>query len=852
MKSIFKFVFIILLCIGPLFAQSNFSIEGYTQFLENHQDLSFQNIYSDFPPPQTYYSDRVTSSLQQYTYLDSISKLYSITDDEHHLLEKYHFFVSERLSFDSFGEALHDIYSKDMPVMVTSDAILHALHYSYDQILFYVEKTFLTNQLNQLLNTLWDKFPDIYSLYENDSLLVKPLNDVDLYLTIAKSLYEEELLTARYANQSHVKAIWDAIEAEQMVTMPLFSDPGKRRYLDFSQFTVRGHYTRTFWDEGEEQTLDYYFQTMMWLGRADFWFNAPPSVDDAWTVKDMQRMVFGASLLNELLTLANTNDILNTFETILQFLVGESDNLTPFEYVDVWNTLQIEQTSDLLSDSVYAQLIDVLTHSQNASQRILSNVFIYDPFLTEVPELPVSYRLIGQRFVFDSYIFGSLVFPHIQFQNQQIWRPLPDPLDILFVLGNDNALPLLENEINTYHYASQINALRYLSDAYDDSFWEVSLYNTWLNAIRALNPDEQPDSLPYFMHTIAWQHEKINTQLASWSQLRHDNLLYAKQSYTGGTGCSYPYSYVEPYPLFFERIEQFADDAHQFFSGLDEMDSNYILYYFENLAEHMHKLKVIAEKETQRIPIDNLEADYLKKMLFISGMSGAPPFSGWYSSLFFVPDDAAVNDFIIADVHTQPTDQWGAMVGNILHVGTGKINLGVFLAEAPVEGYSKTAFVGPVMSYYEKVNSNFDRLTDERWTDLVEANNLPDRPDWVNVYLADHEGKQRTAGRMLLGTLYSAIDDEKISDPKEFFVNKNYPNPFNPRTCLSFYLPEKEHVSVTIYNAVGKQITILTDQAYQAGKHEIFWDAKDNPSGVYFVNVIAGSQIRTRKILLIK
>ena len=56
----------------------------------------------------------------------------------------------------------------------------------------------------------------------------------------------------------------------------------------------------------------------------------------------------------------------------------------------------------------------------------------------------------------------------------------------------------------------------------------------WLNSIRKLNPPKDRSALPQFMQTAAFWQEKLNTQLSSWAQLRHDNLLYAKQSYTGG------------------------------------------------------------------------------------------------------------------------------------------------------------------------------------------------------------------------------------------------------------------------------------------------------------------------------
>ncbi len=63
------------------------------------------------------------------------------------------------------------------------------------------------------------------------------------------------------------------------------------------------------------------------------------------------------------------------------------------------------------------------------------------------------------------------------------------------------------------------------------------------------------------MNTAAFWQEKMNTQLASWTELRHDNLLYAKQSYTGGTICSYPYSYVEPFPEFYQNLKDFSTQA---------------------------------------------------------------------------------------------------------------------------------------------------------------------------------------------------------------------------------------------------------------------------------------------------
>ena len=103
-------------------------------------------------------------------------------------------------------------------------------------------------------------------------------------------------------------------------------------------------------------------------------------------------------------------------------------------------------------------------------------------------------------------------------------------------------------------------------------------------------------------------------------------------------------------------------------------------------------------------------------------------------------------DYLIADVHTSPTDEAGAMVGWVKHVGTGPINLGVMVL--PLEGKS-IAFVSPMMSYYEHLTTNFRRLTDEEWALIY--NVAPSlRPDFVNAWLADVKGNRRPGGVMLL------------------------------------------------------------------------------------------------------
>ena len=134
---------------------------------------------------------------------------------------------------------------------------------------------------------------------------------------------------------------------------------------------------------------------------------------------------------------------------------------------------------------------------------------------------------MGQRFVVDSYVFANVVYDRIVHQETKVMRALPQPLDAMFVLGANHALPLLQEELEGYPYAGNLHALRYLVDDYDESFWSENAYNLWLTAIRGLNTLPE-GAVPGPMTTQAWSHKTLNTQLGSWAELRHDTLLYAK------------------------------------------------------------------------------------------------------------------------------------------------------------------------------------------------------------------------------------------------------------------------------------------------------------------------------------
>jgi hypothetical protein len=102
------------------------------------------------------------------------------------------------------------------------------------------------------------------------------------------------------------------------------------------------------------------------------------------------------------------------------------------------------------------------------------------------------------------------------------------------------------------------------------------------------------------------------------------------------------------------------------------------------------------------------------------------------------------------------------------------------------------------------------------------------------------------------------IPEKEPTDlPDGFTLHQNYPNPFNPSTRIDFSLPQAARVTLTVYNVLGRQVTVLADGQFSAGDHSIIWDGMDRTGepvagGMYLYRLSAGDITQTRKMLLVK
>lgn len=689
-----------------------------------------------------------------------------LADDELSRLRESGFVISNRKRFPSFADGWLTIYKADLPLYVSADALLHVVHRSYDRMLEDLEVLVLMTRLQGLLGGMREHLAGA----EGASLPAQVREDADLFTAVALGLLEgRHVPPAAGADAALIASLTDrAAAAQGMAIVTLF---GSARKVDFSAFKPRGHYAldlspppppptsgssggtlpagsatkaadlekrvdelkRTIRAAAGQAappnsgapSLRRYFQAMAWLGRIDARIAVPDKESRALRL-DRRELVLACALRalmgdHETAAWKDLESATNTF-------VGERDAMGPADIDRLLADVGVKGLAGLGSVADDKLLAKIMS-GKYGEQRITGDIFYDDDHKGPTP-LPRSFSFTGQRYVPDAHVLSEVVHDRVPY------RLMPSPLDVAFaVLANDKAKDLLHDDLDRYHYAATLEGARDRVGARGDAGWNDSLYDLWLGALRTLS--RTPDApLDPTMRTDAWSKRLLNTELASWAELRHDTVLYAKQSYTFGVGCSFPDAYVDPYPAFYEKLGLYATKGQAMMAALDLGQATALrtqmTEFFGRLDLVTRTLGHMAQEEERgaRPSPDELA--------FVNGaVSEDPPalgcgpvqrrVHGWYIGLFYGQDDALAFKPTIADVHTQPTDLGGNPVGKVLHVGTGSPRTMVVNLDL---GGGPRPFVGVVSTYNEVVTENFQRYTDEEWRRAIAGDNAEDVP-WM-------------------------------------------------------------------------------------------------------------------------
>ncbi|UCH60852.1 MAG: DUF3160 domain-containing protein [Anaerolineales bacterium] len=610
----------------------------------------------------------------------------------------------------------------NLPVFVTSDSILHVYHLLFDKVLRTAEVQYFIPLLRNLNASLLSETDRQYQELVGTAWEEAARRTV-AFVAIASQLLEANVQVPDYSLDL-VQAELAQIEAADNIQLsPLF--PGLENGEDYTQYIPRGHYTRS--DE-----LKAYFKSMMWYGRMTFRLKTnDPEVGRAETRS--------ALLLARALRQASVNgrpaleDWMDLYSPTV-FFVGRSDDLTALQYLDIMDSLYGPELalSALADDSKLEAFIEQA--NLLPAPQILG-IVIWDT--DNIEETTKGMRFMGQRFVPDAYIFRQLIYRNVGTRERP--RPLPKGMDIPAAMGSERAYQILEqmNETSFENYPQQMEKMRSWTASLTQEDWTETLYNTWLYSFYPLL--EVPgEGYPAFMRSGAWMDKQLNTVLGSWAELKHDTILYAKQVYAelgGGPPPPPPLppkGYVEPVPQFFARLAALTEMTRSGLENrglLDELDRQ-SLETLENLAR---SLQVMAEKELSGEPLS--EEEYTRIRFY----------GGEIENLTMAAADTDMQDpnaprfmeeepqaAVVADVATNPNPP-----ATVLEEAVGRVNpiyVVVPIIEADGSSYLQVT-KGGVFSYYEFPWPIEDRLTDEKWRQMLADGEAPSPPEWTQSFL---------------------------------------------------------------------------------------------------------------------
>jgi Protein of unknown function (DUF3160) len=655
----------------------------------------------------------VSASLQEVANLRAFTKEIPLQPEQQRLLAKNLFVCTP-----TRAEQLFHLYENNdylnVPSFVSTDTVLQVYHVFYDFTLRTVETEALTPALRRLTQGMLAAALEAGKQASDPKLKQAALKNTAYFGVAAELMGLKAELPAEAAGM--VRAERALIDQHSGFAVGAIF-PYK---VDYSQFVPRGHYTRS-------EALKRFFRAMMWYGIAPFALHY--QAGGSMTRAD-EPILQGLMLVGSLYR-AGLDDEWATVYEPTAFYVGTADDLTPAEWKRVSDAVfgKDAPASAFADKTRFEAFVAAIRKARPA--RIQQRMALED----QVPAPDVQLRFMGQRYLPDSEILQRLSVP--------IERPFPSGLDVMAVLGSPRAAQILDNYPKVYNahawagYPAERKQLTEEFARIQPEQWTANLYWSWLYALRSLL-DPVPQGYPSFMRSDAWQDKSIHTALASWAELRHDTILYGKQSAAEcGDGEEKPFvkGYVEPNVLFYDRLLKLTRQSRDGLSRR-KLLSDTLKDRFEQFDDLLTFLKRVSEKELQNQKLTEEQYNQIRyiggelERLTLSVMTGSP-------TTWELVSQADRDMAVVADVHTA--------IPKVLEEAVGHAN--EILAIVPIEGRLSLTR-GAVFSYYEFTHPIDDRLTDEKWQEILKGNRAPEPPIWTHSFLLPGQPRRLKSDEM--------------------------------------------------------------------------------------------------------
>jgi hypothetical protein len=662
------------------------------------------------------------------------------SDEQKKLLAQNAFFVNPSRYSEFFPLYEENRYSYT-PSFITTDSMLHNYHLMFDFLLKQLEEQKLAPELKQLNNAMLLEVLKQYNNLKGTEWENAAKRNVGFF-SVGSKLLDASVKIPSIV-ESEVNQELALIEAHQgiekspvmnigggedvMIMTPQGLQPLEALKEDYSQYIPRGHYDKT-------EQLKAYFKSMVWYGRLTFRMKNDDEIKSAL-------------LITLALNKGNNQASWNTIYEPVNFFVGKSDDITYYQFNNLVGEVYGEKAEFQSVSSDENKLASFIAEAKKLAPPQINSMPIFQASIQADREEEIKgFRFMGQRFTIDASIFQRLIYREVgdKTRSCQEFKPedtgcmsgarcLPKGLDIPATMGSEEAKNILAGMGETQYacYSENMSKMQSYVVNLPNENWTQNLYWGWLYQLRPLL-DVKSSGYPSFMQNSAWARKDLNTFLGSWSELKHDTILYAKQVYAelgaGGPEEKDDRGYVEPNPYVYARLASLLKMTSE---GLEirgiltpGMKDN-----LSKLEELAMSFKTISEKELNNENLADGEYELIRSYggqlehFWLEVNKEEPAFKESSNQRDYLNENPAA---IVADVATDPN-------GAVLEEGTGYIS--EIYVVVPIDGELRIA-KGGTYSYYEFNWPMSDRLTDKKWRELLGSSQAPKLPSWTDAFVA--------------------------------------------------------------------------------------------------------------------
>lgn len=467
----------------------------------------------------------------------------------------------------------------------------------------------------------------------------------------------------------------------------------------YSLFRPRGHYTRS-------NSLQEYFRGMMWLQSVPFGMDNDDEVNAA--------VIIAYAMMNN----PGIQKKYDTLDRIITYLLGNHDNLSIPQVI-----AEVKKTGKPMEE---------LLNDKQAMSKLKANL---EKIGNEQTRIRPKYEktshnkicVMPQRYMPDAEVLQEMV----DYDNKPTLRDVPKGIDVFAAMGVTAAEQILMDEKTDWKELS--TNLAKMKKRMSEIDWSETIANQWMSSLKAMSDKDKDQKLPYFMENPEWSKKDLNAMLASWAELKHDAILYAKQpagAECGGGGPPDPIvkGYVEPNVKFWKKAIELLNNTENLLKEHNMMTEK-ISQATVRIREEAEFLLRVSEKELEGKVLTDEEYDQIEVI--------GSTFENISLDLVREPDQ-----YLMGWIDVQGADKKVALVADVYTANADNNPNKSILFEAvgdadeiyvvvEIGGYLYLTR-GAVLSYREfKQPIDEPRLTDEEWQEKLKENPRKGVPEWM-------------------------------------------------------------------------------------------------------------------------